>query len=185
MQSLSTLATSSLNQVQQLTSNIYRFFYISHDGSINVKDVQRVPDSTSLSFPNLTQLYYQINENTVINYIFSLFHRLQLHSSYTVNYYTVLTNAYYKFRFDSQIIVVVQVQGIALTLYSYEEPDNVVTLPANQVGGYLPLAHLQSSTYLTAKNYLLQQYSYLQGKNLQSVRYQIVAGTNYMLEFNN
>ncbi len=155
-----------------------------------MKDVQRVPDSTTLSFPNLTQLYYQINENTVINYVFSLFHRLQLHSSYTVNYYTVLdangnANNYYKFIFDSQIIVVVQVQGIALTLYSYEEPDNVVTLPVNQVGGYLPLAHLQSSSYLTAKNYLLQQYSYLQGKNLESVRYQIVAGTNYMLEFNN
>lgn len=190
VQNTSTLISSSLNQVQQLSSNIYRFFYIAGDGKIHVKDVQRVPDSTTLTFPILTQLAYQINENTVINYIFSLFPRLQLHSSYTLNFYTMLDlkgypKDYYKFIFDSQIIVIIQVDGTSLSLYSYDEPDNVIPIPANQVGGYLPLPNLQDSYYVTGKNYLLQTYTFLTGKTLESVRYQIVSGTNYMLEYNN
>lgn len=59
---LSSLQRANLNQVQQLSDTDFRFFYITFQGSIYVKDVQRSNGSTtSSSFPNLTQLYYQIN----------------------------------------------------------------------------------------------------------------------------
>ena len=80
-----------LNKVQQMSSNDYRLFFINFSGAILVVDVQRVTNTSSpnLSFLSLTELFYQINQGTVINYVFSLFPKLQLNSNYTVNYYTI------------------------------------------------------------------------------------------------
>ena len=70
-----TLNKVILNEAQQLSSNDYRLFYMSFGGAMYVQDIQRTANTTSSNwvFPNLTQLYYQVNENTVINYVFSLF----------------------------------------------------------------------------------------------------------------
>ena len=61
VQNLATLRNFRLNQVQKLNSNDFRFFYINFEGDILVKDLQKPPSTGSLSFPSLTQLYYQIN----------------------------------------------------------------------------------------------------------------------------
>ena len=120
-----------------------------------VQDIQRTANTSSSNwvFPNLTQLNYQINENTVINYVFSLFPNFQLNAAYTINFYTIysggLEQQFYKFIFDSQIIVIVSVQGTQLNLYSYEEPDNVAALVQGQgLGGYIPFVNLDDPTYL-------------------------------------
>jgi len=82
-----------------------------------VQDIQRISNASSTNwvFPNLTQLSYQINENTVINYVFSLFPNFQLHATYTINFYSIFSGGsyqdYYKFIFDSQIIVIVLAKG--------------------------------------------------------------------------
>lgn len=67
------LAPSLLNKVQQLSSNDYRLFFLDFSGRIEVMDVQRTPNPSSplLTFTTLTQLYYAINQDTVINYVFS------------------------------------------------------------------------------------------------------------------
>ena len=100
-----------LNKVQQQSSNDYRLFYINFDGSIFVIDAQRTtnPSSPNLSFLTLTQIYYQINQDTVLNYVFSLFPNLQLHNNYTVNFYSTInplgnSSDFYKFVFDSKVI---------------------------------------------------------------------------------
>lgn len=129
----------------------------------------------------------------MINYVFSLFPRLQMYTTYFVNYYTITDTSatsrdYYKFVFDSQIIVVVQINGLNLILFSYQEPDNVVNLPSSPssvAGGYLPLLNLNDPTYLQAKQLVIQSYPFLNNKIVESVRYQVVSGINFMIEFNN
>lgn len=168
-------------------------FYINFKGEIYVKDVQRTDNLSSVhfSFANLTQLYYGITENTVVNYVFSLFPKFQLHLGYTINSYLDF-NAngvelqYYKFIFDSQIVVVVEVQGLDLSLFSYEEPDNIDDLSTGfPFGGFLPLADLQDTLYLEVYQHVLGSYQMLATKTVQSVRYQLVQGTNFMIEFSN
>lgn len=129
----------------------------------------------------------------MINYVFSLFPRLQMYTTYFVNYYTITDSNgtakdYYKFVFDSQIIVVIQIDGLSLILFSYQEPDNVVNIPANPsllAGGFLPLLNLNDPTYLQTKQFVVQSYPFLSNKIVESVRYQLVTGTNFMIEFNN
>lgn len=79
--SLPNLQPAVLNKVQQFTSNDYRLFYLDFTGRIQVMDVQRTPNLTSVyrTFATLTQLYYEINQDTVINYVFSVFPNLQLY----------------------------------------------------------------------------------------------------------
>ena len=181
VQNIPGLNTAILNEVQQTSSNDYRLFYMGIAGEMYVQDVQRAPNTSSSNwvFPTLTQLFYQINENTVINYVFSLFPNFQLHATYTINFYTIYTGGleqnFYKFIFDSQIIVIVLAQGTKLSLHSYEEPDNVVALVQGQgVGGYLPFVSLDDPIYLEVYQYIIQQYPYLATKEVESVRYQIV-----------
>lgn len=192
VQNIPGLNTAILNEVQQTSSNDYRLYYMSITGAMYVQDVQRTPNTSSSNwvFPTLTQLFYQINENTVINYVFSIFPSFQLHSTYTINFYTIYTGGleqnFYKFIFDSQIIVIVLAQGTTLSLHSYEEPDNVVALVQGQgVGGYVPFVSLDDPIYLEVYQYIIQQYPYLATKRVESVRYQIVQGTNFMIELNN
>lgn len=191
-----------LNKVQQQSSNDYRLFYINFDGSIFVIDAQRTtnPSSPNLSFLTLTQIYYQINQDTVLNYVFSLFPNLQLHNNYTVNFYSTInplgnSSDFYKFVFDSKVIVIISVNGLTLALNTYQEPDNVYNLLSNNIntstttqtilGGYLAFVNLQDATYLACYQQLLNQYPFLSTKTVQEVRYQIVAGTNFMIEMNN
>lgn len=78
---LGILASALLNKVQQFTSNDYRLFFLDFTGRIEVVDVQRTTNLTSpyRTFTTLTQLYYEINQDTVINYVFSEFPTLQMH----------------------------------------------------------------------------------------------------------
>ena len=108
-----------------------------------------------MTFPNLTKLSYQINFNTVINFVFSLFPQLQLYTTYTSNLYTITDSLgtdrdYYKYVFDSQLVVIVEVLGDELTLFSYDEPDNVYNIDTSSsvVGGYLPYSTLDHPEYL-------------------------------------
>lgn len=78
---LQSLEPAVLNKVQLLSNNDYRLFYLDFTGKIQVMDVQRTPNITSVyrTFTTLTQLYYEINQDTVINYVFSVFPNLQLY----------------------------------------------------------------------------------------------------------
>ena len=49
VESIPTLNEATLNEVQQLDSNDYRLFYISFNGNIYVKDIQRVTNPSSLN----------------------------------------------------------------------------------------------------------------------------------------
>jgi len=122
--------------------------------------------------------------------VFSLFPSFQIHLSYTINSYTIANaggadEVYYKFIFDSQIVVVVKVEGGSLVLFSYEEPDNIVDLGVGQVGGYLPFIDLQDASYLEVYTHVVGKYPTLLTKTVESVRYQMVAGVNFLIEFNN
>ena len=75
-----------------------------------------------------------------------------------------------------------EVQGTNLVLYSYEEPDNVVDLEG-AMGGYLPLTDLQDSSYQTVYQHVVSHFPILTHKQVESVRYQMVAGVNYLIEF--
>jgi hypothetical protein len=80
--------------------------------------------STFRTFTSLTQLFYVINQDTVINYVFSEFPTLQMHQNYTASTYTLLdangnSIDYFKFIFDNQIVITVQVNGLTFSVYSY------------------------------------------------------------------
>jgi hypothetical protein len=108
---------------------------------------------------------------------------------------------YFKFIFDAQIIVIIEIKILVLNLYSYEEPDNLLklvnppktttttTTTTNSTtlvpGGYMPFLNLNDPNYLKVYNFLITQYPILVNKNIISVRYQIVAGTNFLLFLNN
>jgi hypothetical protein len=80
----------------------------------------------------------------------------------------------------------VEVQGLQLALFSYQEPDNIVDLGSGSgLGGFLPLVNLQDVTYQQVYQMIVSSYPFLQTKTVESVRYQIVAGTNFMIEFHN
>jgi hypothetical protein len=189
--SLGVLAPSLLNKVQQFSSNDFRLFFLDFSGRIEVVDVQRTTNFSSpyRTFTALTQLYYEINQDTVINYVFSEFPTLQMHVDYTVSYYSLLDGYgnsidYFKFIFDNQIVVTVQVNGLDFSLYSYNEPDSVVANATAQLGGFLPLLTLADPIYLSVYNSLIANYPFLQYKTVQEVRYQVVVGTNFLITFN-
>jgi hypothetical protein len=106
---------------------------------------------------------------------------------------------YFKFIFDAQIIVIIEIKSLVLNLYSYEEPDNLLKLvnpPKTTTttttssttlvpGGYMPFLNLNDPNYLKVYNFLIAQYPILVNKNIVSVRYQMVAGTNFLLFLNN
>lgn len=50
--------------------------------------------------------------------------------------------------------------------------------------GYLPLLSLADPSYLCSYAYLLLRYPFLVYKNVEGVRYQLVAGTNFMITLN-
>jgi len=84
-------------------------------------------------------------------------------------------NDYYKFIFDTQIIVIIEVKDLYLNLYSYEEPDNLINLinqPKTNTtapslpGGYLPFLNLNDALYLKVYRYLIAQYPILATKNI-------------------
>lgn len=191
---LQSLQPAVLNKVQQFSSNDYRLFYLDFTGRIQVMDVQRTPNLTSVyrTFPTLTQLYYEINQDTVINYVFSVFPNLQLYENYTASYYSIEDSLgnfvdYFKFIFDNQVVVIISVTGLDFSLYSYQEPDSVSSNPAatlNLPPGYLPLLTLTDPSYLNSYAYLLLRYPFLAYKNVEGVRYQLVAGTNFMITLN-
>ena len=188
------LQPAVLNKVQQFSSNDYRLFYLDFTGRIQVMDVQRTPNLTSIyrTFSTLTQLYYEINQDTVINYVFSVFPSLQLYENYTASYYSLdngLGNIvdYFKFIFDNHVVVIISVTGLDFALYSYQEPDSVSVNAAatmNLPPGYLPLLSLTDPSYLCSYAYLLLRYPFLVYKNVEGVRYQLVAGTNFMITLN-
>ena len=68
-----------------------------------------------------------------------------------------------------------------MVLFSYEEPDNIVELEVGQVGGYLPFVDLQDATYIEVYNHVLVKQPVLLTKTVESVRYQLVAGVNFLL----
>lgn len=68
-----------------------------------------------------------------------------------------------------------------MVLFSYEEPDNIVELEVGQVGGYLPFVDLQDATYIEVYNHVLAKQPVLLTKTVESVRYQLVAGVNFLL----
>jgi hypothetical protein len=129
----------------------------------------------------------------VINYVFSEFPNLQLYDTYTASYYTlydIYDNSidYFKFIFDNQVVVIIQVNGLSFSVESYQEPDSIAAATnasaiLNLPGGYLPFLTLTDPLYLSVYNYLLSKYAYLAYKNVQEVRYQLVAGTNFMITF--
>lgn len=178
-----------LNEVSQLSSNDYRLFYISFNGAIFVKDIQRQddPQSVQVQFASLTQLSYQVNENTVMNYIFSMFPSFQLLSSYTISSYVLVDlqgqeSLYYQFVFEDDIAIVVEVVGTQLALFSYQDSDGIIELES-AVGGYLPFYDLEDQTYLEVKNFAVSRFPVLEGKVVREVRYQMVAGVNFLVEF--
>lgn len=163
-----------LNKVQQLTVNDYRLFFMDYSGRIQVVDVQRTPNpsSSAISFPALTQLYYAINQNTAINYVFSEFPTLQMHTNYTASYYSLLdpygnSLDYFKFIFDNQIVITVQVNALTFSVYSYDEPNSVIANATASLGGYLPLLTLTDPIYLSVYNALITSYPFLQYKTVQ------------------
>jgi hypothetical protein len=91
---------------------------------------------------------------------------------------------YFKFIFDNQIIVIVQISGLTFSLYSYEEPDPSGPAQPNPVGGYLPLLKLTDPIYLKALSALTKKYTFLSNKNVEDVRYQLSAGTNFIISLN-
>ena len=50
-----------------------------------------------------------------------------------------------------------------------------------QVGGYLPFVDLQDATYIEVYNHVLAKQPVLLTKTVESVRYQLVAGVNFLL----
>ena len=52
-------------------------------------------------------------------------------------------------------------------------------------GGYFPLADLDDSLYQEVYQFVIGKYDLLLTKTVESVRYQIVQGTNFMIEFTN
>ena len=108
---------------------------------------------------------------------------------YTASYYSLFDQAgneldYFKFIFDNQIIVIVQISGLTFSLYSYEEPDPSGPAQPNPVGGYLPLLKLTDPIYLKALAALTKKYTFLSNKNVEDVRYQLSAGTNFIISLN-
>jgi hypothetical protein len=191
MSNLAALAPSLLNKVQQLSTNDYRLFYMDFTGKMQVVDVQRTANlsSTLRTFTTLTQLFYVVNQDTVINYVFFEFPTLQMHQNYTTSTYSLLDSGgnsidYFKFIFDNQIVITIQVNGLAFSVYTYNEPDALVAASTAQLGGFLPLLSLTDSLYLSVYNALLTNYPFLHHKNVQEVRYQVVAGTNYLITLN-
>jgi hypothetical protein len=167
------LAPSLLNKVQQFSSNDYRLFYLDFTGRIEVLDVQRTLNLTSpyRTFTTLTQLYYVINQDTVINYVFSEFPNLQMHQNYTASTYSLLDGSgnsidYFKFIFDNQIVITIQVNGLTFSVYSYDEPDSAVANSTAQLGGFLPLLTLTDPLYISVYNSLITNYPFLQYKNV-------------------
>lgn len=82
------------------------------------------------------------------------------------------------------MVVIISVAGLDFSLYSYQEPDSVSTNPTatlNLPPGYLPLLTLNDPSYLISYAYLLLRYPFLTYKNVEGVRYQVVAGTNFMI----
>jgi hypothetical protein len=188
---LPALAPALLNKVQQLSPNDYRLFYLDFAGNIEVLDVQRTANLTSTfrTFTTLTQLFYVINQDTVINYVFCQFPTLQMHLNYTASTYSLLDGSgnsidYFKFIFDNQIVITVQVNGLAFSVYTYNEPDTAVAASTAQLGGFLPLLTLTDPLYLSLYAAIIANYPFLQYKNVQEVRYQVVAGTNYLITLN-
>lgn len=53
-----------------------------------------------------------------------------------------------------------------------------------QLGGYKLLTSLNDPLYLSVYNALIAKYPFLQHKNVQEVRYQLVAGTNFLILLN-
>lgn len=185
------LAPALLNKVQQLSTNDYRLFFLDFTGRINVLDVQRAVNLSSAvrTFTSLTQLYYVINQDTVLNYVFSEFPTLQMHQNYTASTYSLLDGYdnsidYFKFIFDNQIVITIQVNGLAFSVYSYDQPNSAVAVSTSQLGGFLPLLALTDALYLSVYSALLLKYPFLQHKNVQEVRYQLVAGTNFLITLN-
>lgn len=124
--------------------------------------------------------------------MFSEFPYLQNYQNYTASYYTLvdsnnISTDYFKFIFDNQVVVVIAVCGLNFSLFSYQEPDSISTDPAatlNIPGGYLPLLTLTDPIYLSAYSFLVSNYPFLIYKNVEDVRYQLVAGTKYLITFN-
>lgn len=137
-----------------------------------------------------------------MNYIFSQFPNLQQHLNYTSSYYSIFNSDdseldYYKFIFDSKIVVIIQINGLDLSLFSYQQPDNVISLSSSNnfnspniynapvaLDSYLPFLNLQDPIYLTAYNFLLSFYPFLKYKTVYNVRYQMIAGTNFLICLN-
>lgn len=78
----------------------------------------------------------------------------------------------------------VQINGLTFSLYSYSEPDSVIATATAQLGGFLPLLTFTDPIYVGVYNALIANYPFLQYKNVQEVRYQLVAGTNFFITFN-
>lgn len=88
---LQTLNNAILNKIEQLSPNVYRFYYINFVGGIFVIDVQKSTspqDANLIAFLDLESIMYMIDENTALNYVFSQYPRLQSQTSYAVNYYS-------------------------------------------------------------------------------------------------
>lgn len=120
------LAPALLNKVQQLSNNDYRLFYLDFSGKIQVLDVQRSVNLSSpfRTFTSLRQLFYVVNQDTVLNYVFSEFPTLQMHQDYTASSYSLLdadgnSIDYFKFIFGNQIVITIQVDGLTFSVFSY------------------------------------------------------------------
>jgi hypothetical protein len=80
--------------------------------------------------------------------------------------------------------VIVQINGLTFSLYSYEEPDPSGPAQPNPLGGYLPLLKMTDPNYLKAYAALTKKYTFLANKNVEDVRYQLSAGTTFIISLN-
>jgi hypothetical protein len=60
----------------------------------------------------------------------------------------------------------------------------MIAVATAQLGGYMLLTSLNDPLYLSVYNALIANYPFLQYKNVQEVRYQLVAGTNFLILLN-
>ena len=91
---------------------------------------------------------------------------MQQRQTYVASYYTLLdVNSnpidYFKFIFDNQVIVIIQVNGLDFSLNSYQEPNNVNTTTPSPSACYLPLLILTDPIYLVVYNLLISKYPFL------------------------